>query len=402
MNHHYLIQHISRHLHTLVRRYSPDWELLEAFCARADLQDDGLGFLLESWFSSIESLHSSSSRIPAFLCVNKQAVYACILTAENIFVLGPVLFSAPVAILHHETTAAFGTAFVNQIPVCDFSDFMADVLLITNLFRTECIDKNDILQANCINPQFHQDLEFKHTTHTFANHETGKLHNPYDQEIREFTSIEKGDIEGLRNSLSEDYPGEVGKLARTPLRQMKNRGIAVITLASRAAMKGGILPEEAYSLSDVYIQEIENCNDIPAVLHLFHSAEYRYAQMVHDHNAEIQNEKQSNIYTERCKTYIFSHLHETIHVQAIADQLNLNANYVSEIFHKYEGITITEYIHREKIKLAQNLLIYSRYSYSEIAAYLGYSSQSHLGRQFKKYTGMTMGQYRNKYGTKYF
>ena len=44
--------------------------------------------------------------------------------------------------------------------------------------------------------------------------------------------------------------------------------------------------------------------------------------------------------------------------------------------------------------------MYSKYSYSEIAAYLGFSSQSHLGRYFKKEVNMTMKQFRAAYGVK--
>lgn len=42
--------------------------------------------------------------------------------------------------------------------------------------------------------------------------------------------------------------------------------------------------------------------------------------------------------------------------------------------------------------------MHSPYSYIEIATYLGFSSQGHPGKVFKKYTGMTMRQYREKYG----
>lgn len=42
--------------------------------------------------------------------------------------------------------------------------------------------------------------------------------------------------------------------------------------------------------------------------------------------------------------------------------------------------------------------MHSPYSYIEIATYLGFSSQGHLGKVFKKYTGMTMRQYLEKYG----
>ena len=80
----------------------------------------------------------------------------------------------------------------------------------------------------------------------------------------------------------------------------------------------------------------------------------------------------------------------------------MNPNYISDLFKKEEGISITDYIRNEKIKLAENLLIYSKYQYIEISAYLGFSSQSHLGTQFKEVTGMTLKQYRDCYGVKEF
>ena len=61
-------------------------------------------------------------------------------------------------------------------------------------------------------------------------------------------------------------------------------------------------------------------------------------------------------------------------------------------------MTLTDFILQEKVKLTKNLLTYSPYSYIEIATYLGFSSQSHLGKVFKKYTDMTLRQYRERYG----
>ena len=86
----------------------------------------------------------------------------------------------------------------------------------------------------------------------------------------------------------------------------------------------------------------------------------------------------------------------------MAEALNLNANYLSELFHKYEGISITSYIQNQKINAVKNLLTYSQYSYIEIATYLGYSSQSHLGKIFKEKTGYTLRQYRNQCSKKEF
>ncbi len=118
--------------------------------------------------------------------------------------------------------------------------------------------------------------------------------------------------------------------------------------------------------------------------------------------ASIEQGELEQLKTAIKEDYIFSHLHDKICVQDIADELGLNANYLSELFHQCEKISLTDFIRREKMNLVKNLLIYSRYSCSEIATYLGYSSQSHMGKQFKECMGMTPNQYRRVYGVREF
>lgn len=165
------------------------------------------------------------------------------------------------------------------------------------------------------------------------------------------------------------------------------------------------MPEIAYTLSDSYIQKVETLHIPEAAIQLARKAEYQYASMVND----IKNSKGSTstgLKTDfriiQCKDYIFSHLHEKVSTADIADVMHINPNYLSYLFKKEEGITITEYILNEKIKLAKNMLIYSHYTYSTIATYLGFSSQSHLGKQFKRITGMTLHKYREIYRKKDF
>ena len=199
-------------------------------------------------------------------------------------------------------------------------------------------------------------------------------------------------------------PGMIGTLAKDEVRQMRNRAIVVITLASRAAIRGGLLPEISFSMSDVFIQSIEAESDTAVLLNMMHQFEFRYAEMVADLNSQKAGRprKDQNPRVDQCKDYIFRHLHEKIRIQDIADELYLNANYLSEIFHQHEGVTITEFILQEKVGLTKNLLTYSPYTYSEIAAYLGFSSQSHLGKTFRRLTGLTLKQYRDLYGVREF
>ena len=132
-------------------------------------------------------------------------------------------------------------------------------------------------------------------------------------------------------------------------------------------------------------------------------AELHYAQLVREiKEKQSGNIKEKNPHINRCKDYIFKHLHDKIYVQDIADTIGINANYLSELFHEYEGVTISHFVLDEKIKLVRNLLTYSQYSYIEIANYLGFSSQSYLGQQFKKFTGYILKGYRDQYGMQDF
>ncbi len=73
----------------------------------------------------------------------------------------------------------------------------------------------------------------------------------------------------------------------------------------------------------------------------------------------------------------------------LSEHVHYDYNYVSNLFSSIEGITLEQYIIRQKIEKAKELLFYDELTLSEIANHLGYSSVAHLSAQFKKVTGMT-------------
>jgi AraC-like DNA-binding protein len=76
--------------------------------------------------------------------------------------------------------------------------------------------------------------------------------------------------------------------------------------------------------------------------------------------------------------------------------LGVNSSYLSQIFKKIEGITIQQYVLKERIKISEKLLMFSKYSLEEISSYLAFSSQSHFGKIFKSINGITPKEYREK------
>ena len=73
----------------------------------------------------------------------------------------------------------------------------------------------------------------------------------------------------------------------------------------------------------------------------------------------------------------------------LSEELHYDFNYLSNLFSSMEGITLEQYVIRQKIERAKELLLYDELNLSQIAIELGYSSVAHLSAQFKKITGFT-------------
>lgn len=393
-----LLQYLSKKLHTHAYKLTIDGEITFSCCKVLAFQDtyikdkEFLGFLLESLPQGVPCLRS----------IRQKDIYGIVTGRNAIYIVGPVSFASPVYLNCDYNELILEEEIEKYVPQVNPDDYLEDILFLNHMITGVESTTEQIIETNCLNHDHTGKVQKHFNDILFENHENNVHHNPYDQEMREFGSIENGDLIQLEKSLQEDYDGTIGTLAKDPLRNLKNLGIVLVTLASRAAIRGGLSPEISFSLSDSYIQQIEECKDLALVAPLAHKAEFQYAEMVHEIKEKQKGilKKQKNPRINKCKDFIFSHLHDRITLEDLAAEADCNPNYLSQLFKECEGISISGYILQEKINRAKNLLIYSDYSYIEIATYLGFSSQSHLGTQFKKHTGYTLRQYREIYGRK--
>lgn len=393
-----LLQYLSKKMHTHAYKLTIDGEITFSCCKVLAFQDtyikdkDFLDFLLES----------PPQGIPCLRSIRQKDIYGIVTGHNAIYIVGPVSFASPVYLNCDYNELMLEEEIEKYVPQVNPDDYLEDILFLNHMITGVESTTEQIIETNCLNHDHTGKVQKHFNDILFENHENNVHHNPYDQEMREFGSIENGDLIQLEKSLQEDYDGTIGTLAKDPLRNLKNLGIVLVTLASRATIRGGLSPEISFSLSDSYIQQIEECKDLALVAPLAHKAEFQYAEMVHEIKEKQKGilKKQKNPRINKCKDFIFSHLHDRITLEDLAAEADCNPNYLSQLFKECEGISISGYILQEKINRAKNLLIYSDYSYIEIATYLGFSSQSHLGTQFKKHTGYTLRQYREIYGRK--
>ena len=335
---------------------------------------------------------------PEIFCEKESIFYAVICVKDGKLVAGPVSTEKHTGegeeylIREHHISKGVGY----RLSYCELKEFGAGVLMLHHLVWGKELSLNELWRENGIRETDIAEVKGRVSQVIFRHQEQELPHNPYDQEVREMDSIRLGNLEMLKKSLSETYRGEVGQLAKNQVRQAKNIAICVIALASRAAISGGMIPEEAFSMVDGYIMKIEDMNNAVKIDAMMRQAEYQFAHRV----AEIHKCIQKNELVERAKNYMYQNLHSELVIGEIGKKIGVNTSYLSNLFHKTEGVTIQQYISREKVRLAENMLRYSDYEIKEIANYLSFCSQSYFGSVFKEQTGMTPAKYRKKYGHK--
>ena len=109
---------------------------------------------------------------------------------------------------------------------------------------------------------------------------------------------------------------------------------------------------------------------------------------------EIRKADSVSLHVRRTVEYIYKNLHESLTLQMAAEHEKLNPSYLSKLFAKEMKMPFKRYILHAKITTAQNILMFSDFPISEIAASLGFSSQSAFTAVFHRLTGMTPFQYR--------
>ncbi len=215
-------------------------------------------------------------------------------------------------------------------------------------------------------------------------------HNPL-LEKQLLTLIREGRVDELKKFtvMSEEATGVLSKSSL--LRSQKNLGIVAIAISTRAAIDGGLYSEIAFSLSDRYIQRIEEASTVKELEHLQMEALLTFASKVE----EVQRQSYTQTVTA-CKNYIYANRFEKITHEEIANAVQLSPGYLSVLFKKEVGLSVSEYVQKTKIEEAKNLIAYTTASLSEISSLLQFTDQSYFTKIFKKIEGMTPKQYKER------
>ncbi|SFF01928.1 two-component system, response regulator YesN [Paenibacillus algorifonticola] len=118
-------------------------------------------------------------------------------------------------------------------------------------------------------------------------------------------------------------------------------------------------------------------------------------EMALEHAAN-QKESEPTI-VEQIEQYVKSRMSEEVSREEIASLLHFNPAYLSRLFKKETGSSLTDYIVSQRMEYAKKLLSESDLKVSDVAEITGYSNFSYFSRLFKKQEGYSPIEFRKRY-----
>lgn len=178
---------------------------------------------------------------------------------------------------------------------------------------------------------------------------------------------------------------------------LRDARMTMRAMASRIAYNVTIIGFDemtAWLMWYYYLEKCDNAKTVQEINNIIRTMIVDYA----DRCLFITGKDLSNI-VQKSVLYVKANLGSDISVSSIADSIKVNPRYLAETFRKEMGISINQYVFREKMMKAQVLLIYSNRSIIDIACELNYSSQSYFTSKFKQYSKLTPQRFRKKFRT---
>jgi AraC-like DNA-binding protein len=226
-----------------------------------------------------------------------------------------------------------------------------------------------------------------------------QIYLPYMRKKPYFEAIAKGDAEAIA-ALSEknyEYPtalyNRCGSYSEA-VEKMYYEAMCAAAEMCIVAIQSGLLDMVAYDIRDEFVKEFDNAVSLPDLYDLVHGMAHNYAVKM----KYIIREKKYSPRLVKMMTYIEEHLTEKIELAQLAEHVNLSRTYASAIFKEELGITISEFILKERMLEAKRMLRDTDLTVAVIADRLAFCSQSYFTKNFTETEGMTPVDYRKQFG----
>lgn len=220
--------------------------------------------------------------------------------------------------------------------------------------------------------------------------ETRRYHHSINKDELMMEAVKDGDRERLFSLLCTPGDGPEGILCKNdPVRSYKNLFIVTVSYTTKAALEGGVDSESAYTLSDTFIQTVEETDSYEKITELF-------IIMFNSFMDLVEKAKKMRYTGPVYKTveYINKHYYRNITVKELSIKVHLSESHLLRLFRQQTGMGIKSYIVNRRIREVKSLLGYTDHSIAVICEMAGFSDQSYMTGIFRRLVGTTPKRYR--------
>lgn len=330
-----------------------------------------------------KALLEDYQELPLCLCLYKS-------NTNRLFVFGPVLYHTPSTAQQRTLQKLLQKEQKSQpIVKISYAKLLAAITDFAYTLDGYVLTPPELHSFDMI--QLHSDTATKEIVRYMIEQETD-LNNNHSIAEEQYTLelLRNGNVEKMQDCMLTFNISYPQVLSGNALKTDEYMAVAAIGIMARTAIEGGITSSESFRLSDILLKRVSQCKTRKEILSVRNAAFIEFTRLVHNHS----HHSESSNSIEDCKKYIAANIRKKISLADVAQNIGIEKTYLARLFSASEGITVGQYIRREKIQLAKNMLSYSDRSITEIAYYLGFDSHSYFGKLFLAETGLTPNQYR--------
>ena len=174
-----------------------------------------------------------------------------------------------------------------------------------------------------------------------------------------------------------------------PLRNTKNYCVIMNTLLRKAAEQGGVHPLHLDHTSSGFAFRIEQAVSMEAVGTILSEMFHTYCRLVRKKSLKGYSPP-----VQKAIALIDADLAGSLNLRTLAQSLSISSSYLSSLFKKETGQTLTDYIVARRMDLARQLLSKTKLQVQTVAQHCGILDVQYFSKLFKKATGMTPKEFR--------
>lgn len=205
-------------------------------------------------------------------------------------------------------------------------------------------------------------------------------------------SVTQGDLEGAMHVMQQLYRGGIHDWTDDPLNNLKVYILSANANLCKAVTHSAVHPLYSEKIYNRYVSRLNEIDTAVECRELIYEMFQDYCTCVTQHAL-----KDYSPLVQRVINHINQNLDASLSLKALAELCCISPSYLSNLFRSETGVTLTDYITRQRIQRAAFLLANGNDGIAQVGVQVGFLDDNYFTRTFKKIMGMPPTAYRKKH-----